>query len=216
MDIKDYEKIIGLLHKKECEKDWDEDAGASVLIPLMEHDGNVQIVFEKRALDLTHQPGEICLPGGKREGTETLEQNAIRETAEELLVSPSQIQMIAKLPPLVGPGMHRIGVFVGILHDYSFTFDPVEVDSIHLIPLQWLLENEPKGYELKMITEVPDDFPFEKIPHGRNYPWKVGHRTVYFYEHPKVNLWGFSANVVRLFIRELQPLCNPHNRDNIN
>ena len=36
----------------------------SVLIPLIKRDNEVHILFEKRALSLKNQPGEISFPGG--------------------------------------------------------------------------------------------------------------------------------------------------------
>ena len=44
----------------------------AVLVPLVERaDGNVEILFETRAVDLDAQPGEICFPGGAMEEGET-------------------------------------------------------------------------------------------------------------------------------------------------
>ena len=43
---------------------------SSVLIPLIEKNGCWELLFEKRALTLKSQPGEICFPGGAIEDVE--------------------------------------------------------------------------------------------------------------------------------------------------
>lgn len=37
----------------------------AVLLPLIEKDGEIHILFEVRSLSMRRQPGEICFPGGK-------------------------------------------------------------------------------------------------------------------------------------------------------
>lgn len=65
---------------------------SAVAIALNDDD---EVILEVRSEKIAHQPGDICLPGGKVENDETPEQAAIRELTEELLVDGSQVQMIA-------------------------------------------------------------------------------------------------------------------------
>lgn len=190
--------------KKAAEERASASAGASVLIPLLQKDDIWHVLFEKRALHLLHQPGEICFPGGKHEGNESDEETARRETAEELCIDKETIEIISPPMYMAGPGNRRMGVFVGILQDYQGTFEADEVDSVYCIPLHWFLETEPKGYEVDMVSVPREDFPFDRIPGGRDYPWKVATKTVYFYDHPDINIWGFTAGVMRDFIGILQ------------
>ena len=81
-----------------------QSSGAAVLIPLVEGATNVQIVLELRAYDLDVQPGEVCLPGGRIEQDETPWEAAVRETCEELLVAPEQIEIIAEMDEMIGTG----------------------------------------------------------------------------------------------------------------
>ncbi|MBR3752138.1 MAG: hypothetical protein IKK50_03290 [Ruminiclostridium sp.] len=40
----------------------------AVLLPLVEHEGKLCLLYETRAETLVgHQPGEVCFPGGRRE-----------------------------------------------------------------------------------------------------------------------------------------------------
>ena len=56
----------------------------AVLVPLVEREGKLHILYEVRSQDMRRQPGEVCFPGGRIEGDETPEACAIRETEEEL------------------------------------------------------------------------------------------------------------------------------------
>lgn len=47
----------------------------SVLVPVVEKDGQPHLLFEVRARAMESQPGEICFPGGN------VEQGRIRRTA---------------------------------------------------------------------------------------------------------------------------------------
>lgn len=63
---------------------------SAVAIALTEKD---EIILEVRSEKITHQPGDICFPGGGLEKDETSEQAAIRELMEELKIGRAQIEM---------------------------------------------------------------------------------------------------------------------------
>ena len=47
----------------------------AVLVPLVERDGALHLLYEVRARMLRRQPGEVCFPGGRMEAGETPEAN---------------------------------------------------------------------------------------------------------------------------------------------
>ena len=63
----------------------------SVLLPLVEVEDEVHVLFEVRSLTLRRQPGEVCFPGGRIETGEDPQRAAIRETSEELGIQESDI-----------------------------------------------------------------------------------------------------------------------------
>ena len=97
----------------------DKEKVSAVLIPLIKKDGRYHILFEIRSNKLSHQPGEICFPGGKREALETSLQTAIRETCEELLISESDIQVYGPLDYFLSPAGIRIDAYLGELKNYN-------------------------------------------------------------------------------------------------
>ena len=69
----------------------------AVLTPLVDVNGELHLLYEVRADHMRRQPGEVCFPGGKLETCESAEQCAVRETAEELSIPPSDIQIIGTI-----------------------------------------------------------------------------------------------------------------------
>ena len=168
----------------------------AVMAALVLKDGEWQVVFEMRAGGLKRQPGEICLPGGARDPGETSEQNAIRETMEELLVSREQIRMIAQMDTLYTVYDNEVSVFLCELTDYEMTCNLDEVAEIFTVPLKFFMETEPDIY-VNTVRLIPEEnFPFEKVPGGRNYHWRDGHKNVYFYYYKDWVIWGMTAYIM--------------------
>ena len=117
---------------------------AAVLVPLLpREDGGHDVLFELRSEEIDIQPGEVCFPGGHLEPGEDGLQAAVRETCEELLVEPGQIEVLGKLAGPAGIGGSPIEAYVGVLRGYEGTFSADEVARTFRIPLAWLLENDP-------------------------------------------------------------------------
>src|SRR2546428_12307542 len=70
---------------------------AAVLLPLVEG-SEPRIVFTKRTDDLPRHPGEISFPGGMRHDDDgDLLATALRETEEELGLSPDLVDVLGSL-----------------------------------------------------------------------------------------------------------------------
>ena len=167
----------------------------AVLIPLVETGGELGILFEVRQTGI-RQGGEICFPGGKIEENETAEEAAVRETSEELLISPEKIEVIAPMHAMTGPGGAKISACLGILHGYEGTYSTEEVERVFFVPLRWFASHEPRISDAAMVVKTAADFPYELLPGGENYPWHSIPRRFYFYESSGGVIWGITAQLL--------------------
>ena len=176
----------------------------SVLIPIIEVDGQLQLLYEMRSENLETQPGEISFPGGKIEKGETAKEAALRETMEELKIPKGKIDFIGDLDYLVSNYNVLIHSFAGFLNvsDLKFiNYNKEEVKEIITIPISFLTDEEPDVYKKRFQIKLEDDFPYDLIPNGKNYDWREGEYPIYFYEYKDYIIWGFTALLTENFIR---------------
>lgn len=177
---------------------------SAVLIPLIKREDGYHILFEVRSNKLTRQPGEICFPGGRREPDETSIQAAIRETCEELLVSGSDIKMYGPLDYFLSPAGMRIDAYLGELVNYDGQYSSDEVAEIFTVPLEFFRNHQPERYFNKVQMKSEDNFPFDKVPGGRDYPWAKGKYEVLFYEYDGYVIWGLTAKILYYNLKIIQ------------
>jgi 8-oxo-dGTP pyrophosphatase MutT (NUDIX family) len=166
---------------------------ASVLLLLYPHTTNgwsgpeLHVVLTRRPEYPGAHSGQISLPGGRREGDESLQTTALREVYEEIGLAPSTIEVIGQLSPLYTPPSNfYIYPFIG----YSaarpaFQPDAKEVAELIEAPLS-LLQN-PASHK-------------EEIWHFPNY----GERRVPFFDVFGHHVWGATAMILSEFLILLQ------------
>lgn len=172
---------------------------SSVLIPLLKKNNVWHILFEVRSASIA-QGGEVCFPGGHMEPGESAEAAAIRETAEELLISKDRISDVRPSKSVTGPHGRDVAAFSGILSDYAGTYSKDEVDHIFTVPLEELQEMKPSVYPAEYRIHLPENFPYDKIPGGRHYPWAAISRNLYFYEAEGHVIWGLTGEILYRFL----------------
>ena len=177
----------------------------SVMVPLIKRDGEIHLLFEKRAFTLRNQPGEISFPGGRIEKGESPREAAVRETAEELLISEREIEIYSEGDFVVNPYAAIIYTFVG---EIKKDFDKIspsedEVEKVFTVPLSYFLKTKPKSYKINLRVERNKEFPYHLIPNGVNYKFKRGREEVLFYEYEDEIIWGFTAKMARRFVENL-------------
>jgi 8-oxo-dGTP pyrophosphatase MutT (NUDIX family) len=168
---------------------------AAVLIPLLQKDGQWHMLFEVRSAGI-RQPLEICFPGGRIEECETAEEAAVRETAEELCIAAEQIRVIGGMHRMMRSSGGFITSYLGILSGYEGTFSAQECDHIFTVPLDELLASPCRIYKGRTVSVRPDDFPYDKIPHGKDYPFRSADKSWYFYETAGGVIWGITAEIL--------------------
>ncbi|KXZ39520.1 8-oxo-dGTP pyrophosphatase MutT, NUDIX family [Alkalithermobacter thermoalcaliphilus JW-YL-7 = DSM 7308] len=174
----------------------------SVLIPLLQINNSINILFQVRSNSLKSQPGEISFPGGKFEKHDVLfEKTAIRETCEELGIDEKNIDIICPLNTFVAPFNMVIYPFLGEIKNFDcININKDEVDHIFLAPLNFFIDNEPSIYKTDVHIIPHKNFPYHLISYGQNYKFKTGTYDVLFYEYKDYVIWGITAKILKDFI----------------
>ena len=136
-----------------------------------------ELIFTLRAKHLNQHAGEVCFPGGKWEPHDgSLLTTALRETHEEIGVSPTMIDVLGALPARATRAGAMVQPFVGkIPVDCRFTLNHHELDELFTVPLAAFQQG------LQVRTNV-----FERNGLRVRTP-------VYLYQHYEI--WGFTAGV---------------------
>ncbi len=179
----------------------------SVMITLVDVEGEWHVILERRAKTLRNQPNEVSFPGGKIDSGETPAQAAKRETVEELGIEPEDIKILAELDYLVTRNNVAIHCFVGYLEGKRLEDlkpNPDEVAYLFTVPLSYFLEEEPREYGIEFEILDSPDFPYELIPGGKNYRFGNVQDKIYFYIYEERIIWGFTAKMMYHFVKVLQ------------
>lgn len=174
---------------------------ASVLVPLVNIDGEEHVLFTVRAKTLRHQPGEISFPGGHAEEDDSTHyETARRECSEELGIAESKITYLGDLDYLISPVGVRLHAFVGRLETMDFQPNPDEVGEVFTVPLTYLVKAEPIVATMQVATRPKENFPFDLLPDYLK-DWKMRKTySVFFYPYKGHNIWGLTALILKNFI----------------
>ena len=173
-----------------------------VLIPLVEKDDRLYLLFEKRASSIP-QGGEVCFPGGRINKDEKPQRAVLREVEEELGLPPHQVTLFGEFDLLHNYTDVTIHTFVGQIANIdveNMTLQESEVAEIFLIPIDFLLENNPFVYEYSVVADIKDDFPYHLVDSPHKYTWLKGSYNVPIWNYEGYCLWGITARIVRHFL----------------
>jgi 8-oxo-dGTP pyrophosphatase MutT (NUDIX family) len=143
---------------------------AAVLVPMFGLFDRPGLVFTERRSDLRRHAGEISFPGGRQDHpAESLMATALRETEEEIGLSPSDVELIGALPP-IGTFVtgYRVYPFVGLIpEDARFTPSPDEVAAV----LMFRLDELRKGFAMRRLIRrgIPIRTPTYEV--GEHFIW---------------------------------------------
>jgi 8-oxo-dGTP pyrophosphatase MutT (NUDIX family) len=117
---------------------------AAVLIPIV-NQPSPELILTQRAMHLSSHAGEVAFPGGKKDPEDRdLVATALRESHEEIALSPDAVEIIGHMPPARSKFGLRVTPFVGVIEPgLPLTPNQDELDHIFTVPLQYFLDNEP-------------------------------------------------------------------------
>lgn len=117
---------------------------ASVLIPLLECDGELFVMLTQRSEKLRSHAGQVSFPGGKQDlqDANSLE-TALRETQEEIGLPPEKVEIIGTLDQILSLHYYLVTPFVGIIPE---NFIPIpnedEIEAVFKVPLSFFMQND--------------------------------------------------------------------------
>lgn len=177
----------------------------AVLVPLIEKEDGIHVLFEVRSLQMRRQPGEVCFPGGRVDPSDEDEAfAAIRETSEELGLKKESIHSIAPLDYMISPFGMVVYPYAGVIAaPAEIVLNEAEVEEVFSVPLSLLLNYEPEVFYVHYKVEPEPDFPFTLIAGGENYQWQTRKLPEYFFRFGDKVIWGLTARILHHFIRLL-------------
>lgn len=163
---------------------------AAVLIPLLEREKGLNVLFTRRARNLVEHAGQVSFPGGHKEaGDVSFCDTALRETCEEIGLKRENADVLGCLPPYVTlTGYRIVPVIARLLPPFDFVPQPSEVDEIFEVPLDYLYDaanwtvrsfRERDGQELETNSLI----------------------------YEKYCIWGITAGILDMFKARLRAGC---------
>jgi len=144
---------------------------ASVLVPLIERGGQLNVVLTRRAVKLKHHPGQVAFPGGRQdpEDCDALA-TALREAEEEIGLKPAGVEVLGRLAPHETVTNFTVTPFVARV---AAAFQPVphdaEVDEVFEVPLSFVLD--PSNLQTHRRRYQGGWRKYYAIPYGPHYIW---------------------------------------------
>ena len=178
----------------------------AVLVPLVDGPDGLSLLYEVRSPQLRRHAAEVCFPGGRMEPGENAVQCALRETQEELGISPQHIRILGQLDFLYlrSDGLlHPVLAYVDNTALQQMNYCREEVQDTFLVPLTWLQENPPQIYTYELKPQVGADFPYELVQAPSAYRWSAGRMDVPVYKGLPYPLWGLTGRITEHLVRLL-------------
>ena len=146
---------------------------AAVLIPVVDHRDGASVILTKRAEKLRSHSGQVSFPGGRLDPTDpTPEHAALRETEEEIGLSPDHIEVVGRMPDYVSGSGFRIAPILSVVRPgFRLTINADEVDDAFEVPLSFLMDPRNHSRESRFWQEKERHF--YTMPFGERYIWGV-------------------------------------------
>ncbi len=122
---------------------------ASVLILFGEGPRGAELLLLERAADMRSHPGQVAFPGGRQDETDAdAVAAALREAEEETGLEASGVDIVGVLPPLwLSATDFLVTPVIGWWREPGrvHAVDPAETASVHVIPVDDLLDPAHRG-----------------------------------------------------------------------
>jgi len=160
---------------------------SAVLVPLFYKEDHIHILLTQRSEQVLFHKGQICFPGGSYQYSDTtLLRTALRETEEEIGLTPGDVEVLGELDDnSTTSSRYVISPFVALIpYPYVFTPNYNEIKQIISIPLS----------ELTNELHYPQSSPYSNEQFRINYTYHYGDHVI----------WGVTARILNQLIELLE------------
>ena len=163
---------------------------AAVLIPIVQTAQGLKVLLTRRADHLQKHPGQISFPGGSIEAVDnSLVETALRETEEEIGVSPENIEVLGAIGSVYTITGYHVTPILGLLREpLTLTPDPSEVAEVLTVPLSFLM----------------NPAVFEQHEHEHENQIRTYYSTYYKTCNKTHRIWGITAGIIVGLYEELR------------
>lgn len=155
---------------------------AAVLVAITDHPSEPELILTKRASHLSQHGGEVSFVGGKWEqGDVSLIETALRESQEEIGLSPSEVEVLNVEPYALSRNGMKVTPYVGLIpHQTIFTPCPDEIESVFRVPLRYFFADPRYRTDLYVLD-------------GKEL-WSPA------YQFEGYEIWGLTARILIRFL----------------
>jgi 8-oxo-dGTP pyrophosphatase MutT (NUDIX family) len=157
---------------------------AAVLMPVMKWENEYCFLLTRRTEEVQTHKGHISFPGGMREGKESLERTALRETYEEVGIEEDRIEILGQFHDYVSIHGVRVTPFAGFLHE-PLSIRPQVTEVAEVLKVPFSIFTDPSRLRIEKSTIRNES-------------------QVYFYSYGKHEIWGLTARIIKDFLDALK------------
>jgi 8-oxo-dGTP pyrophosphatase MutT (NUDIX family) len=171
------DRFVDLLAARERTEGPASGRPAAVLIPIFDRDNQPHIFLTKRASTLSEHPGQISLPGGRRDPEDRdITATALREAHEELGIPPHAVTVLGSLDDVQ-------------TYQSSFTVTPV----VGVLPTRPTVAPNPREIARVMEVSLAEILAIdERLPADASI-------AELRYPLDGEDVWGATARILRAF-----------------
>ena len=176
--IHDFEKIRKALAGHNPMKNSFVRKRASVLLPLLESEGEIFLMLTRRSNKMRSHPGQVSFPGGKQDSCdEGSIHTALRETYEEIGLPREKVDVVGMLDQILSLHYYLVTPYVGLIpSDFVPLPNSDEIESVFKVPLAFFMKSENHWSEEKKILEFTV--------------------LVHHFEYKGYDIWGLTAKLI--------------------
>lgn len=144
---------------------------AGVLVPLVDRPSGLSVLLTRRTSHLSAHAGQISFPGGRVDpGDADAVAAALRETQEEVGLTPDRIEILGRLDTYHIRTGFEVTPVVGLLRPpFTLVLDSFEVAEAFEVPLGFILD--PANHQRQSRIENGQERHFWAMPYGDHFIW---------------------------------------------